>query len=293
MSHQPKSRPVSWDDESPTICSPNAESPSNQDYDDTLSDVCFFDAEAGVESMTPFEFGCYSRRLWHIEKINVLLRDICFGERIVDQLPEDKITCMDKSFESLYTPFFLDREVIKWFPGQPNKALRWRLMGQMWRLLREHIFDQLTISEKDPEHDIVLIMMRDIAGEKVKQLVEPFKATATTVVRDLNAEIEDVVRAAKILFRMLQYDGANHSFYDIKDQSHGEPLLPYSQLISAAQKVDICGASHRDASEDLICITASAGLIRRIGGHTFLEKKAGVVLHRRSGDRSTTLEIPS
>lgn len=96
MSHQPKSRPVSWDDESLTICSPNAESPSNQDYDDTLSDVCFFDAEAGVESMTPFEFGCYSRRLWHIEKINVLLRDICFGEGIVDQLPEDKITCMDK-----------------------------------------------------------------------------------------------------------------------------------------------------------------------------------------------------
>lgn len=158
MSRQSKSRSVSWDDESLTICSSNAESPcSDQECDDTLSDVCFSYDGAGVQGMTPFEFGCYSRRLWHIEKINVRLRDICFSEGIVDQLPDHKIASMDKSFESLYTPFYLDREIIRWQPSQQNKALR-------WRLLRESIFDQLNLSEKNPEIDPLLIVMRRIAA---------------------------------------------------------------------------------------------------------------------------------
>lgn len=93
MSRHPKSRSVSWDDESPTICSPNAKSLySNQGYDDTLSDVYPFYNEVGV-------------------------------------LPKKKIKSMDKSFESLYKPFPLDRQTIKWLPGQPNKALRWRVMS--------------------------------------------------------------------------------------------------------------------------------------------------------------------
>lgn len=240
--------------------------------------------------MTPFEFGCYSRRMWYIEKISNLLRDICFGEGIVDQLPEEKISSMDTSFESLYKPFQLDRQTIKWLPGQPNKALRWRVMCQMWRLLREYIFDQLTITKKDPESDPVLTVMRDIAAEKMKQFVEPFKATSLKAETDLISKIEDVVREAKVLFRMLHYDSACYSFFDIKDQSYQEPLLLYSQLINAAQKIDICGASHRDASKDLVCITASAGLMRHVGEHTFLEKKAWVVLYRRPEPGSTTME---
>ncbi|KAK1255131.1 hypothetical protein MKX08_009126 [Trichoderma sp. CBMAI-0020] len=247
MSRRPRSRSVSWDDESPTICPSNSESLcSDQNYDASLSDVCFSYDEAGVESMTPLEFRCYRRRLWHTEKMNVLLRH---------------------SFRSLYTPFYLDREIIRWLPGQP--------------------------SGKGPEFDPILIVMRDIAAENVKQLVEPFRATRTVAARDPNEEIEDVTRAAKVLFRMLQYDGANYSFYAIKDQSCGEPLLRYSQLRNATQKVDICGASHRDASENRICITASAGLICHVGERAFLEKKAGVVLSRRSGKRSTTLKVPS
>ncbi|KAL6904795.1 hypothetical protein GGI43DRAFT_290262 [Trichoderma evansii] len=291
MSRQPKSRSVSWDDESLTICSSNAEYLySNQDCDGTLSDVYSFYEEAGVENMTPFEFGCYSRRMWYIEKISLLLRDICFGEDIVDHLPEKKIKSMDESFESLYKPFPLDRQTIKWLPGQPNKALRWRVMSQIWRLLREYIFDQLTITDKDPEFDPVLTVMRDIVAEKIKQFVEPFKATTGTAAnRDLDSKIDDVVRVAKVLFRMLHYDSANYSFYDVKDQSHGESLLLYSQLINAVQKVDICGAAHRDASKDLVCITASPGLLRHVGRYSFLEKKAGALLHR-PGPRSGILE---
>ncbi|PON28428.1 hypothetical protein TGAM01_v202922 [Trichoderma gamsii] len=154
--------------------------------------------------MTPFEFGCYSRRLWHIEKINVRLRDICFSEGIVDQLPDHKIASMDKSFESLYTPFYLDREIIRWQPSQQNKALR-------WRLLRESIFDQLNLSEKNPEIDPLLIVMRRIAAEKVKQLVEPFKA-AGAATRELNAEIEDVMRAAR---RVLLHDSSANTLFTI------------------------------------------------------------------------------
>ncbi|KAM0516433.1 hypothetical protein ACHAPE_005586 [Trichoderma viride] len=291
MSREPKSWPVSWEDELLTICSSKAESPfSDQDYDDTISDDCSSYDEGGVESMTPFEFGCYSRRLWHIEKMNVLLRDICFGGGIVDQLPEHKIASMD----NLYTPFYLDREIIRWRPGQPNKALRWRLMSQIWRILCELIFDQLTLAEKNPETDPLLIVKRGIAAQKVKQSVEPFQTAGAATTRELHAEIEDVVRTARALFRILLRDSsANYSFYDIKDQSYGGPLLLYSQLINAAQKVDTCGASHRDASEDRICITASAGLIHHIGEKTFLEKKAGVVLYRRSKPRSTTLRGPS
>ncbi|UKZ65458.1 uncharacterized protein TrAtP1_006654 [Trichoderma atroviride] len=74
MNRQPGPRSVFWDDESPTICSSNAESPClDRDYGDTLSDICFSYDEADVESMLLLEFGCYSRRLWHIEKINLLL----------------------------------------------------------------------------------------------------------------------------------------------------------------------------------------------------------------------------
>ncbi|KAM0485150.1 hypothetical protein ACHAPX_001128 [Trichoderma viride] len=200
MSREPKSRPVSWDDELLTICSSKAESPfSDQDYDDTISDDCSSYDEGGVESMTPFEFGCYSRRLWHLEKINVRLRDICFGGRIVDQLPEHKIASMDKSCESLYTPFYLDREIIQWRPGQPNKALRWRLMSQIWRILCEFIFDQLTLAEKNPETDPLLVVTRGIAAQKVKQLVEPFQTAGAVATRELHAEIEDIVRTARAL----------------------------------------------------------------------------------------------
>lgn len=289
MNHEPKLRSVSWDDESLTICSSNAESvDSNQDYDDSLSDVYFSYDETGVEDMTPFEFGCYSRRMWYIDKVNILLRDICFSEAIVDRLPEKKISSMDQSFESLYKPFHRDRQAIKWLPGQPNKALRWRVMGQIWRLLREHIFDQLTITDKDPEFDPVLTVMRNIVAEKIKQLVEPFKASDTAAKKDLDSKIDDVVRVAKLLFRLLHYDSAYYSFYDIKDQSHGESLLLYSRLINAAQKVDICGATHRDASRDLVCITASAGLMRHVENDTFLEKKAWVVLYRGENRDSTS-----
>lgn len=281
MSRQPRSRSVSWDDESLTICSSNAESLcSNQNFDDTLSDIDYFYDEAGVDNMTPFEFGCYSRRIAYIEKISVLLRDLCFGEGIVDQLPEQKIKSMDKSFGFLYKPFPLDRQTIKWLPGQSNKALRWRIMSQIWGLLREYILDQLTITDRDPEFDPVLTVMRDIVAEKIKQFVEPFKTRGTAMSKELDGKIDDVVRVAKLLFRMLHYDSAKYSFYDIKDLSYGEPLLLYSQLINAAQKVDIYGAAHRDVSNDRVCITASAGLMRHVGLNTFLEKKAWVVLLR-------------
>ncbi|KAL7924092.1 hypothetical protein ACQKWADRAFT_311424 [Trichoderma austrokoningii] len=281
MNHVSQPRSVSWDDESLTVCSSDKESLfSILDHDDASSGVEYHNYEGEVEHMTPFEFGCHSHRLWYIEKINLLLRDICFGEGIVDQLPEEKMNAMHKSFDPLYVSFYLDRQLISWLPTQPNKALRWRVMGQIWRLLREHIFNQLDVTDRDPEFDPLLILMRDIVAEKIKQFVNPFKATATTAAVDLNSKIEDVVRVSKVLFRMLQYDSTKYSLYEIPDQSGGELLSLYSEFAMAAQKVDICGASHRDASKDRICISASAGLIRRVGHERFIEKKAEVVVYR-------------
>jgi hypothetical protein len=277
MRRRQKSRSVSWDDNVQVIYFPKFESVS-PDQEDTLSTPGYSNDGVDADNMTPAEFDCYRRRMWYIEKIRVLLRDICFDERIVDRLPEKKIKLVDKSFKSLYKPFITDRDIIKEAPGLQNKTLRWRIMSQIWKLLREHIFDQLAITDKDPISDPILSVMRDIAAEKIKQFVEPFKAAVT---KDLDIKIDDVGGMARELFLMLLRDSsASYSFYDIRDLSQGESLLPYSVLADKAQKVDICGAAHRDVSKDVVCITAAGGLMRHVRGFTVIEAKAWVVVYR-------------
>ncbi|KAM0255096.1 hypothetical protein ACHAQJ_006100 [Trichoderma viride] len=275
-----KSRSVSWNDNIQVIYFSKAE-PMSPGQENVLSAPHFSNDETDAENMTPFEFDCYRRRTWYIEKIRILLRDICFDDGIVDRLPEKKIKYMDESFEPLYKPFKMDRKKIQVASGPQglqNKTLRWRIMSQIWKLLREHIFDQLSITDKDPISDPILTVMRDIAAEKIKQFIEPFKAAAA---KDLDIKIDDVGDAARELFHMLRHDSsANYSFYDIKDLSQGESMLLYSVLVNRAQRVDICGAAHRDPSMDVICITAAGGLMRHVRGFTAIETKAWVVLYR-------------
>lgn len=124
------------------------------------------------------------------------------GDRRPAARPQD---CLHgQEFRSLYTPFYLDREIIRRRPSQQNKALR-------WRLLRESIFYLLNLPERNPEIDPLLIVMRGIAAEQVKQLVESFKA-AGAATRELNAEIEDVMRTAR---RVLLHDSSANTLFTI------------------------------------------------------------------------------
>lgn len=132
---------------------------------------------------------------------------------------------MDKSSKHLYTPFYLDRKIVRWLPCQPNKALRWRLTSQIWRRLCEYTFDQSIMPGKDPEFDPIPIVMRDIAGEELNSGWSRSRLRELLRKVILKGEIEHVVRAAMALCRVLQCDSPNDSFYDSKGQSYGEPLL--------------------------------------------------------------------
>ncbi|KAL7791274.1 hypothetical protein V8C37DRAFT_403012 [Trichoderma ceciliae] len=153
-------------------------------------------------------------------------------------------------------------------------------MSQIWKLLREHVFDQLNVSDKNPLFDPTLTVMRAIVAEKIKQFVEPFKAE---VAKDLDDKIDNMGNAARELFLMLLHDNkAKYSFYDVEDFCQGESMLLYSLLEGKAQKVDICGAAHRDASMDVVCIPVTGGLMRHVREITAIETKAWVVLYRPS-----------
>jgi hypothetical protein len=287
MSHQPNSCSVSRDGNRLTYRSTCAE-PSclNPNCEVTFPGTLTF-GETGVEKMTPFEFEQLNHRMWHVAKINFVLRDLCFRRGIADQLPEDAIAQMDKSFEVLYAPFHLDQQIFERGLGHPNKALRWRLMGQIWRLLCAHIFDQLNITDKDPEADPVLVNMRDAAAAEIKRFLEPFRVTGSTETNEMDSKIDEMVGMAKALFHMLHHDNAKYLFFFLMDQSSGGPLLLYSQFTDIAEPVEICGAPHRDASWDRIGITAAAGLMIIVGDCRTCLKRAGVVLHRPPSSGST------
>ncbi|KAL7791275.1 hypothetical protein V8C37DRAFT_403013 [Trichoderma ceciliae] len=116
MLRRKHSRSVSWDDQVQVIYFPKAE-PVSPAPGYPLYGHYFLNAEADAENMTPSEFDYYRRRMWYIEKIRVLLRDICFDKAIVDRLPEKKIKGMDTSFAPLYDAFKMDAQIIKAIPG--------------------------------------------------------------------------------------------------------------------------------------------------------------------------------
>ncbi|KAH6609403.1 hypothetical protein Trco_002749 [Trichoderma cornu-damae] len=287
MLGQKKLRSVSWNEKVQIIYFPKAE-PIEPAKGCPLSVHDASHGGADAEAMTPSEFDCYRRRMWSFEKIRVLLREICFDKVLVDRLPEKKIRAMDASFAPLYERFRRDRQITRYEPGAQNKALRWRIMSQIWKLLREHVFGQLAVADKNPLSDPVLTVMRAIVAEKIKQFLEPFKME---LAKDLDSKIDDVGNAARELLLMLLYDNdAKYSFCDIEDLDRGGPMKLYSSLEHKTHRVDICGADHRDASMDVVFIPVTGGLMRHVRETTVVEKKAWVVLYRPSSEEVVDVE---